>query len=67
MAKKELSYSDALAELELIQKRLQSNDCSIDELKGMVKRSSELISLCRKRLYETDEEIKKILTSIETN
>ena len=37
----------------------------IDELSGKVKRVSELITYCKSKLHETEEEVEKILKSID--
>lgn len=64
--KKELTYSQAIAELEEIAGKLQQNDCEIDELKQYTSRSLELLRFCKKKLFETDEELKKMFDEIES-
>lgn len=64
--KKKQTYSQAIAELEKISEKLQQNDCEIDELKNYTSRSLELLRFCKKKLYETDEELKKMLDEIES-
>lgn len=64
MAKKP-TYTDAMTELENIVSRLQNEEVEIDELKALVARSAELLSLCKKTLHETDEEIKKIIENLD--
>ncbi len=64
--KKKQTYSQAIAELEEIAEKLQQNDCEIDELKNYTSRSLELLRFCKKKLFETDEELKKMLDEMES-
>ncbi len=57
----ELSYESATEQIEQILMKLRNNEISIDELSAQVKRATELITLCRKRLTRSEEEIQKIL------
>lgn len=59
--KKQPTYSEALKELEEIVGRLQDDACEIDELKELTTRSLELLQFCKARLFETDQELKKVL------
>jgi Exonuclease VII small subunit. len=61
---KELSYNEAVSELEKIVALLQSNDCEIDKLRDYTARSVELLRICKERLFQTDEELKKLLDEI---
>jgi exodeoxyribonuclease VII small subunit len=67
MAKKEqqLSYSQAIRELEDIVRKMQSNDCEIDNLRDLTARSVELLRICKTKLYDTDEELKKLLKELD--
>lgn len=62
---KELSYNQALAELEQILAALRSDDCDVDRLTEMTSRAVELLNHCRSRLTATDEELRKILDSLQ--
>lgn len=53
----ELSYDNAMKELQMIVNNLQSDSVSIDELAQNVKRASELIQFCREKLRTTENEI----------
>lgn len=64
MAKKELSYSNAMKELQTIMSEIEQNDANIDILIEKVKKASELIKYCKKQLTETNSEIQKVLDSI---
>lgn len=60
MAKKEISYTEAMGEIEQILDRFRREEMSVDVLTQEVKRATELIALCRERLTKTEEELKKI-------
>ncbi len=66
MAKKNISYSEAIKEIELITNQIESGDLEIDLLSEKVKRVTELIKLCKDKLHRTEEEVDKILNSDET-
>ncbi|MBP3512193.1 MAG: exodeoxyribonuclease VII small subunit [Prevotella sp.] len=59
--KKEFKYEEAVGEIELIVKRMESNELDIDTLGEQLRRAQELITKCKDRLTKTDEEIRKIL------
>lgn len=65
MAKKSLTYSDAIAEIEQIIERIENNDVEIDNLSKNVKRVAELLKFCRAQLKGTEEEVEKILKDFE--
>ena len=58
------SYSDAIAELEKIVEKIQRDDCRIDDMSNYVKRSVELLNYCKKELFQTDEELKRLLEDL---
>ena len=60
MAKKE-SYKSAIDELEEILSQLEANELEVDELTVKAKRATELIKLCKEKLYKTTEEVNNIL------
>lgn len=62
---KELTYNQAIGELEGILRMMQTDDCDIDKLAAMTRRATELIAECRTRLTATDEELRAILADIE--
>ena len=49
MAKKELAYAEAMAEIEKILARLRSEEMNVDSLAAEVKRATELIASCKER------------------
>lgn len=62
---KELSYNQAMTELEQILKTIQSDGCDIDSLTALTRRATELLATCRERLTATDEELRSILAAME--
>ena len=66
MTKKNLSYGDAVNQIEEILYKIENDEMDVDELTKLVKNASELIKYCKSRLYETENEIDKILKDIDT-
>lgn len=62
---KEMTYTQAVAELESILRMMQSEDCDIDQLATYTRRATELLKDCRSRLTATDEELRSILADLE--
>ena len=60
MAKKELSYSDAMTELESILNGIQSQQIDIDQLAENIKRAAELIKYCKSKLKTAEDQIQGI-------
>ncbi len=58
---KDMTYSQAVAELENILRQMQSDALDIDLLATYTRRATELLTECRGRLTATDEELKTIL------
>ena len=58
------TYNEAIAQLEDLVQKLQDPQCSIDKLSEYTKRAKELLDLCKKRLTQTDAELKEILESL---
>lgn len=61
MATKKESYSEAMKRLETIVSQIESGELDIDELGNQLKEAQKLIKFCRDKLYNADEEIKKML------
>lgn len=60
MAKNEIPYTEAMAEIEKIMTKLRGENIDIDTLTAEVKRASELIEMCKQRLRTTEEEVRKL-------
>jgi exodeoxyribonuclease VII small subunit len=68
MAKNEpeaLGFSDALAELETILERIDSEEVDIDELAAELRRAAELLELCREKIRAADLEVTQIVQRLE--
>ena len=61
MAKKELTYAEAIAEIEKILGRLRSEEMNVDGLAAEVKRATELIASCKARLRKAEADVNKVL------
>jgi exodeoxyribonuclease VII small subunit len=62
---KQITYSQALTELEKIIAEIESEEIDVDVVAEKVKRASFLIKLCRSRLKDTGKEVKKVLAEME--
>lgn len=58
---KGIGYKETVAELETILEQLESNELEIDELTGRAKRATELLKICKDKLYKTEEEVNQIM------
>lgn len=58
---KELSYTQAVSELENILRQMQSDALDIDLLATYTRRATELLTECRSRLTATEAELRTIL------
>lgn len=64
MTKKEFSFNEAITEIENILRNIESGDLDVDRLSVEVKRASELIKQCQKKLRSTEEEINGIFKDL---
>lgn len=62
---KELTYNQAVNELDAILRSMQSDQCDIDSLTMLTRRATELLRECKARLTATDEELRTILADLE--
>lgn len=60
-----ITYSEAIAQIEAILRKFQGEDMDIDTLAAEVKRATELIEMCRARLAKAEKEVEKVLTKEE--
>ena len=58
-----MKYEEAIKELETIVSQIEKNELDIDQLTERLKEAKELIKLCKDKLYKTDEEIKRVMSS----
>lgn len=64
MQKKQLTYTQAVAEIDEIVAQLDNNELDMDNLLAKVKRASELIEFCRAKLRATEDEVQKIIDAM---
>jgi exodeoxyribonuclease VII small subunit len=64
MSKTEISYRDAVREIEEIISKIESGELNVDQLTDKVKRASLLLEICRKKLKTVDEEISRIIEAM---
>jgi exodeoxyribonuclease VII small subunit len=62
----ELSYAEAVAELEAILKRIEMADVDVDTLSSAVERAAELLKLCRTRIEKAETRVVQVLADIES-
>ena len=60
----ELTYKGAVAELEEIVRKMESDACDIDQLSDYTTRALELLKFCKERLFKTNEEVEKCLAEL---
>lgn len=61
----DLSYADAIAELESIVATLERDELDVDVLATRVSRAAELIKLCRDRIGCTRIEVERLVADLE--
>lgn len=61
MAKQEIKYEEAVGQLEAIVRRMETGELDLDSLAEELKKAQKLIKMCKDKLTQTDEEIKKML------
>ncbi len=61
----EIKYTEAFEELQNIVADLEDGEISVDELSIKIKRASELIKICKKKLVTTEEDVNQILKELE--
>lgn len=65
MEKERLTYRTAMEEIESIVALLEGNKLDVDQLSEKVKRVACLVEFCQGKLRKTEEEVEKILASME--
>lgn len=61
---KDLTYSEALRQLEDIVRKMQAPDCDIDLLADYTSKALRLLKFCKEKLHTTDEEVQKCLEEL---
>ena len=57
----EMSYKEAITEIEAILRSLREEQNNIDTLSERVARATELIALCREKLRKAESDVAKVL------
>ena len=52
-----LKYDEAMAQLEAIVRKMESNELDIDEIAAQLKTAQRLIKFCRNKLTKTESEL----------
>ncbi len=65
MAKKSMTYTEAVTAVEDILRQIETGELDVDELAEKVKQASELLKLCKGKLFRTEKEIEKILKDMD--
>lgn len=60
----ELTYKEAVMELEGIVRKMESDQCDIDQLSAYTTRALELLKFCKERLFKTNEEVERCLQEL---
>jgi exodeoxyribonuclease VII small subunit len=61
----QLTYSEAITELETIVSQIENEEVDVDILAEKIKRAAYLMKFCKNKLKGTEGEVKKLLTDIE--
>jgi len=60
MAKKKISYREAIAEIETIIREIDTEEIDLDEIQEKIKRFKFLMEECQTKLKATEKEIDKL-------
>ena len=55
------TYQEAFEELQLLVRKMENAEITVDDLAEMIKRATLLINICKKKLTATEEEVKGLL------
>lgn len=59
-----ISYTQAYTELQDIVTHMENSEIPIDELDTRIKRASELLKICKEKLFKTEKNVQDILEEI---
>ncbi len=57
-----MKYEEAMKKLETIVSDIEDNKLDIDKITEKLKEAQELIKFCKDKLYQTDQEVHKLLS-----
>jgi len=61
---KQKTYQDAFEELQILVRKMENAEIPVDELAEMIKKATKLIHICKKKLTDTEEEVKVLLEKL---
>lgn len=62
---KEMQFGEAMEGLEVILRRIESEEIDIDELAEELKRATQLLELCRTKLRRAEVEVMEVVGKLE--
>ena len=65
MAKKESGYRKSIDEIEAILAKIENGETDIDDLATEIKRAAQLLQDCKEKLFQTEQEVEKIMKNEE--
>ena len=60
----EITYSKAFNELQEIVAEMENSEITIDELDSRIKRASDLLKICKDKLFTTEKNVQQVLEEI---
>ena len=60
----EITYTEAYNELQEIVSEMENSEITIDLLDSKIQRASELLKICKDKLFKTEKNVQKILDEI---
>lgn len=60
----EISYTEAHRQLQEIVSEMENSQITIDELDSRIKRASELLKICKDKLFQTEKNVQEVLEEI---
>ena len=67
MAKKEYGYRKSIEEVEVILAKIENGEVDIDDLSKEIKRAALLLQECKEQLFQTEQDVEKIMSSDSEN
>ncbi|MDE2850317.1 MAG: exodeoxyribonuclease VII small subunit [Acidobacteriota bacterium] len=61
----ELSFSEAMEELESVLRRIEGDEIDVDQLGRELGRAARLLEICRKKIRRAEVEVRQIVEQIE--
>ncbi|WP_300828434.1 exodeoxyribonuclease VII small subunit [uncultured Rikenella sp.] len=61
----QITYTEAVAEIEEILARMEDSELDIDRLGAYVERATTLIALCKEKLLKAQKQVEKVMTQEE--